>query len=95
MPAYCIAVADVKDPQQYQEYGKLAPAAVAQYGGRYLARGAIAEKFEGALDGNRVVIIEFPDLEMAKAFWHSPEYQAAREKRLFAADFTMVAVPGV
>jgi len=38
---------------------------------------------------------EFPDVETAKKFYHSPEYQEARKHRLGAADFHMVIVEGV
>ena len=36
MSAYVIVDIDVKDPEGYQEYARLAPAAVTLYGGRYL-----------------------------------------------------------
>ena len=41
------------------------------------------------------VLLEFPDLEAAKRFYESPEYQAAKRLREGAADFNMVAVQGV
>ncbi len=49
---------------------------------------------EGKFDANRLVVIEFPSSEDAKTFYNSPEYQAAREKRIGAADFNMVLVEG-
>jgi uncharacterized protein (DUF1330 family) len=42
----------------------------------------------------RIVVSEFPDVETAKRFYNSVEYQAAREKRLGAADFNMMVVEG-
>ncbi|MGC8855290.1 MAG: DUF1330 domain-containing protein, partial [Anaerolineae bacterium] len=39
MPAYVIVDIEVTDPEGYKEYVQMAPAAVKQYGGRYLARG--------------------------------------------------------
>ena len=38
MPAYLIARVNVTDPDKYENYKALAPAAIAQYGGKYLAR---------------------------------------------------------
>jgi len=95
MTAYIVAVVNITKPEQYQEYAKLAPAAVAKHGGRFLARGGINTVLEGGLGANRVVVTEFPSAEQAKAFYHSPEYQAARLKRLNAADFTMMLVDGL
>ena len=50
---------------------------------------------EGDVPFARVVIVEFPTMEQAKAFYNSPEYQEARSHRLGAADFNMVIVDGV
>jgi uncharacterized protein (DUF1330 family) len=95
MPAYVVSIVNVKNAAQYQDYAALAPAAIAKHGGRFLARGAIHEVLEGGLGANRVVVTEFPSAADAKAFYRSAEYQAARQKRLGAADFTMMLVDGV
>lgn len=95
MAAYIVAVVNVKDAQRYQDYVVLAPAAIAKFGGRYLARGPISSVLEGSgLGANRVVVVEFPSIESAKSFYHSTEYQSAREKRIGAADFTMMLIEG-
>lgn len=94
MTAYVVSVVNVKDPVQYQEYAKLAPAAVAKFGGRFLARGAIHAVLEGGLGANRLVVTEFPSAEKAKAFYDLPDYQSARRNRLGVADFTMMLVEG-
>jgi uncharacterized protein (DUF1330 family) len=95
MAAYIVAVVNIKDQKPYGEYAALAPAAVQKYGGRFLARGGINEVLEGGLGANRVVVTEFPSAEKAKAFYNSPEYQSARQKRVGAADFTMMLCDGV
>ena len=95
MPAYVVAVVNVKDPVQYQEYAKLAPAAVEKFGGKFLARGSIHAVFEGGLGANRVVVTEFPSTEAATSFYNSPEYQAARLNRVGVADFTMMLLDGI
>lgn len=38
MPAYVVVNVEVRDPAEYEHYERLAPAAIAAYGGRYLAR---------------------------------------------------------
>ncbi len=94
MPAYLIAMVEVTDPQKYQEYAKGAGVAMQQYGGKFLARGGPSEVLEGNPPGTRFVVAEFANAEAAKKYYHSPEYQAAREHRLGAADFNMVVVEG-
>jgi uncharacterized protein (DUF1330 family) len=81
MPAYLIVDAEVTDPVRYEEYRKLAPAAIARFGGRYLARGGKSVTLEGGWAPKRVVVLEFPDLATAQAFYDSPEYRAARAPR--------------
>jgi uncharacterized protein (DUF1330 family) len=95
MAAYVVSVVTVKKPDQYKDYAALAPAAVAKFGGKFLARGGINAVLEGGLGCNRVVVTEFPSVENAKAFYNSVEYQSARQKRIGAADFTMMVVDGL
>ncbi|MCS6995783.1 MAG: DUF1330 domain-containing protein [Casimicrobiaceae bacterium] len=92
MTAYVIALVRVTDPERYQHYAALTPAAVAAAGGRFIVRGGDPEWLEGQLDRPRIVVIEFPDRAHARAFYASAAYQAAREKRLGAAEFSMVVV---
>lgn len=94
MAAYIIAQINVTDPEKYQEYAKLAGPASAKYGGRFLVRGGTKTTLEGDIPYQRLVVTEFPDVEAAKRFYHSVEYQAARERRLGGADFNMVIVEG-
>jgi uncharacterized protein (DUF1330 family) len=94
MPAYVIAQVNVTDPAKYQEYAKLAGPANLKYGGKFLVRGGKKTVLEGNIPFERIVVNEFPDVETAKRFYNSVEYQAARQKRLGAADFHMMVVEG-
>ena len=94
MPAYIIAAVSVTNPSAYAEYAKLASPAIQQHGGRYLVRGGKLEVLEGAWPHARTVVVEFASAEQANAFYRSVEYQAARKKRLGAADFNMIVVEG-
>lgn len=95
MTAFVIASVEVTDPERYQRYMALTPAAVAAAGGRFLVRGGSPEALEGSLDRPRIVVLEFPDRAAANAFYASAQYQQAREHRLGAAEFTMIVVDGV
>ena len=94
MSAYMLVDIEVSDPTQYEDYKRLAQAAVAQYGGRYIARGGETVVLEGTWQPKRVVVLEFPDLERARRFYDSPEYKSARAARAGAAQMNMVAVAG-
>jgi len=95
MPAYVIVETDIHDPEQYEQYKAASPAAVAGGGGRFVARGGELAVFEGDWNPSRLVILEFPDLETAKAWYASEQYQAAKQLRDGAARLNMVAVEGV
>jgi uncharacterized protein (DUF1330 family) len=95
MPAYIIAMMTVTNPEAYDGYRALAAPAVAKHGGRFIVRGGKNEVLEGNFPGSRVVVVEFESLENAKAFYNSPEYRAAREKRIGAAEFNLLVVEGV
>lgn len=94
MAAYLLVDCEVTDPKQYDNYKRLAQAAVAQYGGRYVVRGGETVVLEGTWKPNRVIVLEFPDLEQARRFYDSPEYRDARAARAGAARMNMVAVAG-
>ena len=66
----------ISDPQKLAAYAKLAPAATAPFGGRYLVRGNPASTFESGLK-ERIVISEFPSVEKANAAYNSAAYQDA------------------
>jgi uncharacterized protein (DUF1330 family) len=95
MPAYVIADIEITDAELYKEYVKLAPAAVALYGGRYLARGGHTEVLEGDWQPRRLVILEFESVEKAKAWLNSPEYAPARALRQRSARSNLVVIESV
>jgi uncharacterized protein (DUF1330 family) len=95
MAAYVLAHIDVTDPEQYQEYIRMSPASITQYGGRFLARGPAPEILEGSWVPKRLVLIEFPSAEQARRWWSSPEYAPAKAKRQATSTGDLVIIPGV
>ncbi len=95
MPAYIIAKIDVTNMEKYKNYTALTPAAIEKFGGKFIARAGQALTLEGPEEARRVVLLEFPDFETAKAFYDSAEYQAAKAKREGAAVGSFVLVDGV
>lgn len=91
--AYAIAQIDVHDPETYARYTARTPASVAPFGGKFVVRAGRWEAMEGAEPRTRVVVIEFPSFEKAKAWYDSEAYreivpirQAASEGSLFIVE---------
>jgi len=95
MTAYVVVDIDVHDPLGYEEYKKLAPAAVELYGGKYIARGGKTETLEGDWSPSRLVILQFESSEQAKKWLNSEEYRVARSMRHKTADTQMVVIEGL
>ena len=95
MSAYVVAEIEVDNPEGYEEYKKLAPPPIAAYGGKYIARGGMAENLEGNWQPNRIVILEFESVEKAKKWLDSEEYREARSLRHKYATTNMIVVEGV
>ena len=95
MLAYVVIETDVHDPDQYERYKVASPAAVRGGGGRFIARGGELAVLEGDWNPSRLVVLEFPDLEAAKRWYRSPEYEEAKRLREGAANLRMVAVQGL
>ena len=95
MKAYVLAEIEVEDPERYEKYKALAPPAIAAHGGRYLARGGRTELLEGDRAPKRTVILEFPTVEQAKAWWASIDYADAKALRQASARTHMLIVEGL
>jgi uncharacterized protein (DUF1330 family) len=100
MPAYMIAtrMGPVRDAAALAEYSRLnrenAAVFQGQYGVKPLVVYGALEAAEGpAPDG--MVMLEFPTMEDAKAWYDSPGYQQAIPFRQKAADYHVVFVQGL
>ena len=94
MAAYVIGEIEVTDPQVYEEYRRQVPAVVAKYGGRFIVRGGAVEPLEGGWSPKRVVALEFPSMEQARSWYHSPEYAPLVALRQRASRGRLVLVEG-
>ncbi|MBD1398854.1 DUF1330 domain-containing protein [Pontibacter sp. JH31] len=95
MPAYIIVEVNVTDPATYEDYKKLTPGSLEPFDGKFIVRGGAAELLEGEQEPNRMVVLEFPTMEKAKAWWSSEEYAPAKAIRQSASTTRMIAVEGV
>jgi uncharacterized protein (DUF1330 family) len=95
MSAYLIVDTKINNPEQYEEYKKLAKPIVEKYGGVYRVRGGEMDVRETDLwTPTRIVIVEFPDMKSAQAFADSAEYAPIKPIRLNNAECTLFIVDG-
>jgi len=95
MPAYVIAdVREARDADALAEYRRGNTEAVARHGGRFIARGGEIELLEGEWDTRRIVVIEFPDMDAARAWYESGHYAPLKALRQSASDTNIILVEG-
>jgi uncharacterized protein (DUF1330 family) len=95
MAAYVVVQVDVKDPARYEGYKKMVPASLEKFGGRFVVRGGQVHPMEGTWNPKRFVLVEFPSVEQAKAWWASPEYAEAKALRQATAESQLIIVEGL
>lgn len=96
MPAYLVGGVDVSDPAWVAEYGPKVEALVEKHGGRYLVRGGEMDVVEGTTPASRVmVVIEFPSLENARAWYNDPDYAPLIKLRQTGSESEIVLVDGL
>lgn len=95
MPGYVVVEVTIHDPELYESYKKLTPGSIEAFGGKFVVRGGQTETLEGEWHPERFVILEFPSVEVAKAWWESDAYTEARSIRERAATTKLMIVEGL
>jgi uncharacterized protein (DUF1330 family) len=96
MPAYILFDnVEVIDPEGLARYAEGAARTVADHGGRYLAVTPEPHVVEGDPVLRAPVLIEFPDVGAARAWYDSPEYQPLKELRHRCVRNTAVLFAGI
>jgi uncharacterized protein (DUF1330 family) len=93
--AYLIGEMDVHDAKIYAQYALESPAAVTKYGGKFMARGGKTHTLEGEDPPSRIVVVEFPSVDAAQAFYNSSDYQAIIPQRQAGSRGRLFVVEGV
>ena len=94
MPAYVVITRErTRNQSQMEQYKKLAPASFQQHPVIFRALHGRHEVLEGPAV-EEIIILEFPTYDAAKAWYHSPEYQAASEHRFKAGDYRFIIAEG-
>jgi len=92
--AYVILTEAIHDPDGMQEYRRLSGPTLAGTGARLLVADGAPAQLEGEWHGSQTVVVEFPSVEAARAWYDSPAYQEAARHRRAAADSNVVIVIG-
>jgi uncharacterized protein (DUF1330 family) len=79
--AYYLAEFEVTDRQGLRPYAEQVESTFAPFSGRYIVRGGQIDRLEGNPPTNRMVIIAFDSLDLARAWYNSPEYAKIRPIR--------------
>jgi uncharacterized protein (DUF1330 family) len=95
IPAYVIYQGEVTDADRYEVYKGQAAESIHAAGGRYLARGGDIEVLEGDAPAGRTVLLEFPTMDDAIAWYRGQRYTEVRKLREGAATARMYVVEGV
>ena len=95
-PAYTWAEIDVKDQDGYaKDFLPKAQANIKEFGGKYIGGGMNkAIGFMGAPPSNRVILLQFPDMDTVKAF-EDKEGRNVAEVGSKYASFRVIGVEGV
>jgi uncharacterized protein (DUF1330 family) len=76
MPAYVIVEHIITDAAEFEEYRTKVGPMIAKQGGRYITKGGTHQMPEGGhWKLERVVIVEYPDMNALKGWYESAEYQ--------------------
>jgi uncharacterized protein (DUF1330 family) len=94
MAAYVFAQIEVTDPATYEEYRKQVLPVVTKYGGRFIVRGGKVDPKEGDWKPERMIGLEFPTMEQAQKWYHSPEYAPLITLRQKASKGKLIIVEG-
>ncbi|WP_295530514.1 DUF1330 domain-containing protein [Novosphingobium sp. Chol11] len=95
MAAYVVFIREgVTDQAEMDLYSAKAGPSTAGHPLTPLAFYGAHEAWEGA-ESQGLVILQFPDMDAAKAWYHSPAYQEAKVHRLAGANYRVLVTEGV
>ena len=95
MVAYALFEVDTADPDLMAEYRTLVAPTLEPFGGRFLARGGRTETLEGDWNPPRIVLVEFPSIERAQAWWNSDAYREPKAMRQRAGRTRAIIIEGL
>ena len=95
MSVYAIAQLWIHDPATYGRYVSRFMEVFKNYKGRVLVADENPVIVEGPWDGNKVVVVSFPDEASFREWAESPDYLEIAEDRKAGAKSVIVLVKGI
>ena len=95
MTVYVIAQLAFTNERLYRRYQEAFPAVWKKYRGRLLAADENPEVVEGQWEGNKVVLLSFPDEAAYREWADSNEYQEISRDRMAGANTVSLLVRGL
>jgi uncharacterized protein (DUF1330 family) len=96
MSAYVVSRVNATQWSWLKQYGAATKSLIEKHGGRYLAQGGKAVALEGAEPlPAALVVIEFPDMASAQAWYADPDYQPLKALRQANAEVELSLVDGL
>ncbi len=89
--AYVIGHITVKDPEKWADYRSKVPGTLKPWGAELMFRGQNAMVLSGTHVHTDTVVIRFPEISAATAWFRSDAYQALIPLREQAADVVLIA----
>ena len=94
MAAYVITDVVITDPELFTEFRSKLDPTIEAHGGKFLVRGEDITVVRGDWTPNRLVVIEFSDLQTAKAWSVSPEFSGLMDLLDRSSETDIVIVDG-
>ena len=95
MAAYAIFIREkLRDPEVIEVYNSKAGPSLGGHPAKVLAAYGAIQTLEGA-PSEGVVLLEFPTMAAAKAWYDGPAYREAREHRFKGADYRVLFFEGL
>ena len=96
--AYLVAELTIHDAEAYERYRQQVVLTLEAVGARFIVRGGRRLQKEGRDDAHhdqlRTIVVEFPSMEVALAWYESPAYTPLIELRRSATDSRLFLVEG-
>ena len=95
MAAYVIVDSVITDQAVFDDFLEQVPAVVEAHGGKYLARGGAIEIVQGDWTPNRIAIVEFESVELARGWQDSPDYAELRAMLNRSSNTSVIITEGI
>jgi uncharacterized protein (DUF1330 family) len=95
MTAYAIFDVEIYDLERYQDFMEKVKPALEAAGAKYLSRGGAHKVYEGDWVPRRIVLIEFPSVEVFEEFYDGEIYRKLKPIRDECSSARLVSLEGI